>query len=196
MTSNTQLIGRAFSALSSVWLISIGIILVEGLVNAASSAILFGLLSLFITGPMLFGNARCFLAIARGEEVRISMLFDGFKHFVNTMLAGILFTLAVAVGLVFLLIPGIILGVGFSQTFYILSDHPEMECNTAMAESWRIVMKGGFFWKVLGMGILQFFVIVGGLIALGIGLFFAVPVVYTASGLLYDEIRAERPVLV
>ena len=88
-----------------------------------------------------------------------------------------------------------ILGVGFSQTFYILSDHPEMECNTAMAESWRIVMKGGFFWKVLGMGILQFFVIVGGLIALGIGLFFAVPVVYTASGLLYDEIRAERPVL-
>ena len=196
MTSNTQLIGRAFSALSSVWLISIGIILVEGLVNAASSAILFGLLSLFIAGPMLFGNARCFLAIARGEKVRISMLFDGFKHFVNTMLAGILLTLAVVVGLVFLLIPGIILGVGFSQTFYILSDHPEMECNTAMAESWRIVMKGGFFWKVLGMGILQFFVIVGGLIALGIGLFFAVPVVYTASGLLYDEIRAERPVLV
>ena len=72
------------------------------------------------------------------------MLFDGFKHFVNTMLAGILFTLAVVVGLVFLLIANI--------TFYILSDHPEMECNTAMA---RIVMKGGFFWKVLGMGILR-----------------------------------------
>lgn len=196
MTSNTQLIGRAWSALGPVWLVSIGIILVESLVNSAVSAVFFGLLSLFISGPMLMGNARCFLAVARGEEVRLSMLFDGFKHFVNTMLAGLLFLLAMAAGLILLVIPGIVIGIGFSQTFYILSDHPEMECTKAMSESWRMVMKGGFFWKVLGMGILQLFVILGGVLALGIGLLFAIPVIYTASGLLYDEIRSSQPVLV
>ena len=195
MTSNTQLISRAFSALSPVWLVSIGIVLVEGIVNTAASSLVFGVLSLAITGPMLFGNARCFLAIGRGQEVQVSMLFDGFKYYVNTMLAGILFTLAVVVGLILLFIPGIVIGVGLSQTFYIMSDNPEMECTEALKESWNLVMKGGFFWKVFGMGVLQFFVILAGLIALIIGVLFAVPVVYTASALLYDEIKASRLVL-
>ena len=192
MTSNTQLIGRSFSALSSVWLVSIGIIVVEAIVNSAASALAYGILSIFITGPLMFGNARCFLAIGRGQEVQVSMLFDGFKHFVNTMLAGILFVLALVGGLFLFVIPGIIVGVGLSQTFYIMADNPEMECTEALKESWGLVMKGGFFWKVFGMGSLQLFVVMAGFIALIIGVLFAVPVVYTASGLLYDEIKASR----
>lgn len=192
MTSNSQLIGRAFSALSPVWLISIGIVLIEALVNSAASSLAYGVLSLFITGPLLFGNSRCFLAIGRGQEVQVSMLFDGFKHFVNTMLAGILFSLAIVGGLILLVIPGIIVGVGLSQTFYIMADHPEMECTEALKESWALVMKGGFFWKVLGMGILQLLVFLAGFIALIVGVLFAVPVVYTASALLYDEMTASR----
>jgi len=194
MTSNTQLIGRSFEALSPVWLLAIGIILVENVVEWAASSISFGVASLFIIGPMMFGTARCFLAIGRGNDVSVGMLFDGFKHFLNTMLAGILYTLAIVLGFMLLVIPGIIAGIGFSQTFYIMSDHPEMECTEAMKESWRIVMKGGFFWKVFGMCILQFFVVLGGLIALVIGLLFAIPVVYTASALLFDEIRENQPV--
>jgi uncharacterized membrane protein len=95
-------------------------------------------------------------------------------------------------GLFLFVIPGIIVGVGLSQTFYIMADNPEMECTEALKESWGLVMKGGFFWKVFGMGILQLFVVLAGFIALIIGVLFAVPVVYTASALLYDEIKASR----
>ena len=73
-----------------------------------------------------------------------------------------------------------------------MTDNPEMECTEAPKESWGLVMKGGFFWKVFGMGILQLFVVLAGFIALIIGVLFVVPVVYTASALLYDEIKASR----
>ena len=91
--------------------------------------------------------------------------------------------------MLFLIIPGIIAAVGLSQSFYVLQDRPELGAVEALKESWRLVWTQGHFWKVVGMAFLSVFVILLGALALGVGLFFAVPVVAVAGAGLYEELK-------
>ena len=47
--------------------------------------------------------------------------------------------------------------------------------------------------KVLGMAFLAMFVVIGGVLALGVGLFIAIPLVSVMSAGLYEEIRLNDP---
>ena len=42
---------------------------------------------LIIGGPLIFGFSAFFLSLSRKQEARLSQLFDGFNHFVNTFKA-------------------------------------------------------------------------------------------------------------
>jgi uncharacterized membrane protein len=88
-----------------------------------------------------------------------------------------------------LVIPGLIAAVGLSQAFYVLQDRPELGAIEALKESWRLVWSQGHFWKVVGLGLLSLFVILLGVLAFGIGLFFAIPVVSVAGAGLYEELK-------
>ena len=62
----------------------------------------------------------------------------------------------------------------------------------ALKESWRLVWSQGHFWKVVGMAFLSVFVILLGALALGVGLFFAVPLVAVAGAGLYEELKGDH----
>ena len=115
--------------------------------------------------------------------------FDGFKHFLPTFFVFLLVGVIVFIGSILLVIPGIIAGIGLSQTFYILQDNPEMGSEAALQESWRLTWKNGNMWKVFFMGVLSFFVMLGGLLAFGVGLFFAIPLISVMMAGLYEELR-------
>lgn len=51
-----------------------------------SGAVPFGILM----GPMMCGMAKCFLAKRRGETVRFDLLFKGFDHFSESLIASML----------------------------------------------------------------------------------------------------------
>ena len=96
----------------------------------------------------------------------------------------------VLVGCVLLIIPGIIAAIGLSQTFYVLQDQPQLGAEGAIRESWRLTWTNGHMWKVFFMNILVFFVGLGGLLALGVGLLVALPLISVMGGGLYEELRA------
>ena len=58
-----------------------------------------------------------------------------------------------------------------------------------MQESWRLTWKNGNMWKVFFMGFLSFFVMLGGVLAFGVGLFFAIPLISVMMAGLYEELR-------
>ena len=76
-----------------------------------------------------------------------------------------------------------------SQTFYVLQDRPELGAEGAIRESWRLTWTNSNMLKVFFMSILSALVALGGLLALGVGLFFAIPLVSVMAGGLYEELR-------
>ena len=148
-----------------------------------------GLGSLVLSGALTFGFNRTMVQIYRGQTPQFETYFDGFQHFLQTLILFLLITTICMAGFVLLFIPGLIAAVGLSQAFYVLQDRPELGAIEALKESWRLVWSQGHFWKVVGLGLLSLFVILLGALAFGIGLFFAIPLVSVAGAGLYDELK-------
>ena len=190
MRSNLEILSRSWDALSSKWLLAIGIVLLHTVVNTVIGSVGFGLGTLALGGALSFGMSRTMVLLYRGHTPKVETYFDGFKHYLPTLVAFLLVSVIVLVGCVLLIIPGIIAAIGLSQTFYVLQDQPELGAEGAIRESWRLTWTNGHMWKVFFMNILVFFVGLGGLLALGVGLLVALPLISVMGGGLYEELRA------
>ena len=189
MRSNLEILSRSWDALSSKWLLAIGIVLLHTIVNGVVGSVGFGLGTLALGGALSFGMSRTMVLIYRGHTPQVETYFDGFKHYLPTLISFLLVSVIVLVGIVLLVIPGIVAAIGLSQTFYVLQDQPELGAEGAIRESWRLTWTNGNMLKVFLMGFVIFFVTLGGLLALGVGLLFAVPLVSVMAGGLYEELR-------
>ena len=189
MRSNLEILSRSWDALSSKWLLAIGIVLLHTIVNGVVGSVGFGLGTLALGGALSFGMSRTMVLIYRGHTPQVENYFDGFKHYLPTLIAFLLVSVIVLVGIVLLVIPGIVAAIGLSQTFYVLQDQPELGAEGAIRESWRLTWTNGNMLKVFLMGFVIFFVTLGGLLALGVGLLFAIPLVSVMAGGLYEELR-------
>ena len=189
MRSNLDILSRSWDALSSTWLLAIGLVLLHGILNSVIGSVGFGLGTLALSGALSFGLSRTMVLIYRGHTPQFETYFDGFKHFLPTLVAFLLVSVIVLVGFVLLIIPGIIAAIGLSQTFYVLQDRPELGAEGAIRESWRLTWTNGNMLKVFFMSILSALVALGGLLVLGVGLLFAIPLVSVMAGGLYEELR-------
>ena len=99
------------------------------------------ILPYILSGPFTFGYILYVACLVDTEQNNLNLLFKGFERFVETLLAGLLILLAVSVGTVLLIVPGIIVALVFSMTFYIMVDDPNISGLDAMQLSWNM-MKG------------------------------------------------------
>ena len=189
MRANIDILSRAWQQLQPRWLVAIALTLLHSLISFVVGSVGMGLGSLVLSGALTFGFNRTMVQIYRGQTPQFETYFDGFQHFLQTLILFLLVTTICMVGFVLLFIPGLIAAVGLSQAFYVLQDRPELGAIEALKESWRLVWSQGHFWKVVGLGLLSLFVILLGALAFGIGLFFAIPLVSVAGAGLYDELK-------
>ena len=189
MRANIDILSRAWQQLQPRWLVAIALTLLHTLITSVVGSVGLGFGSLVLTGALTFGFNRTMVQIYRGQTPQFETYFDGFQHFLQTLILFLLITTICMAGFVLLFIPGLIVAVGLSQSFYVLQDRPELGAVEALKESWRLVWSQGHFWKVVGLGLLSLFVVFLGALAFGVGLFFAIPVVSVAGAGLYDELR-------
>lgn len=132
------------------------------------------------------GMVRIFLNLARGDEADIGMLVGGGRHYLAGFLASIIVGVAVMLGFILLIIPGIILSLGLQFTFYALVDR-DLGAMDAVTESWRITdgHKVSIFVINFVIGILA---IVFSCITLGIGYFAVVPVLSLTQAVMYHSL--------
>ena len=193
MRSNIDILYRSWDALGSKWLLAIGLCLLHVVVSSAVGAFGFGLGALLVGGALSFGFNRTMVQIYRGETPALETYFDGFRHFLPTLVAYLILGVATMIGFVLLVIPGIIVALGLSQVYFVMQDRPELGVEGSLKESWRLTWTNGNMLKVLGMAFLAMFVVIGGALALGVGLFIAIPLVSVMSAGLYEEIRLNDP---
>jgi len=98
-------------------------------------------LVLVLSGPLRFSLSKMSLALVRKESIKVTQLFEGFHYFKNSLGVFLLSIVFVLLGLVAFIIPGIIIFIALSQSYFILADDPDLEPMDVFKKS-RSIMKG------------------------------------------------------
>lgn len=149
--------------------------------------ITFGLIWGFLVVPVIkYGEKYLFLKAMREEEFEIRDLFDGFSGmYGNIILTNLIVFAMVVFGFIMLIIPGIILACRLAFVPYILMDQ-KLEPMQAVEKSWQ--MTRGHGWEIFFMGIISFFLIIGGIICLIAGVFISIMWIHSAFASLYQSV--------
>lgn len=141
--------------------------------------------------PVLdFGADLLFLRAIRNEKLDLKEMFKGFKdNYLNIILANLIWFAIVGIGLVFLIIPGIILGCRLAFIPYLVMDK-KMEPVAAVEKSWE--MTRGHGWKIFWMSVIAVFLVIGGLLLLIVGVFFAVIWIVGAFAAFYHAVDLQE----
>lgn len=185
MNENVMLMRRAKAQLSGKWVnVAIGSLIYLVLMAIAGTTYL---LELIIYGPLTFGFILYLACNIDTGVNNFNLLFKGFERFADTLVAGLLYSLAVGIGLCLLIVPGIIVACGLSMTFFIMVDDPNISGIDALQQSWN--MMRGRKWDYF---CLQFRFIGWLLLAIltcGIGMIFLQPYMVAASQNFYRKLR-------
>ena len=185
--NHSMFMSLARQRLSNLWIISAVAYLIYSLIVGASTWAIIGII---LAGPMEYGWIMYLRKQADEGVSNMETLFSGFNRFAETMIAGILQGILVGIGCALLVIPGIILALGLSMTFYVMAEEPNISGVDALKKSWEM-MKGHkadlfvFYLKFIGWVLI-------GIITCGIGMFFVVPYIQTAQLYYYRELKNSR----
>lgn len=185
-TPNKDLMAQARAALSGNWGIAIGATIISGLVNGVAGSVIPGG-SLLIGGAMALGLVTFFLTLIRGQELRFSMIFDGFQRFVSSLGAYFFIAVFTLLWTLLLIIPGIIASLSYSMTFYIMADDPSIGCMDAIDRS-KEMMKG-MKWKLFCLGWRFFGWALLCILTCFIGFFWLAPYVSCATARFYEDVK-------
>lgn len=96
------------------------------------------------------GYMRFHLDLYDGTEPQVQTLFGQFSNWKTIIITNMLKSFYEFVGMLFLIIPGIIIGYNYAMTDYILVEHPDLTASEAMNRS-KEMMYGNrlrlFVWK-------------------------------------------------
>ncbi len=198
--SASEIRSAARTALSGHWAEAAMFTFVYYLVSWAIGAVSTGLdlivpgasmLVILLVLPMGWGYSVTFLGNRRGAEdpFNISRLLDGYKDFSRIFTTILLMQLYTFLWALLLIVPGIIKGLSYSMTCFVLCDNSDMKNNEAIELSMKMMdgHKTALFWLYLtfiGWGILCIF-------TFGIGYFWLAPYMQASLAQFYEEVKAD-----
>lgn len=191
--SNLQLMRDSRRDLAPHWGLGVLVAFVYVLIIGVPSSIFpdgEGIVSLVLAGPLAVGVAYFSFAIIRGETPHFFQLFEGFNVFGKSFLANLCYSLLVIVGFVLLIIPGIIVGLALSMTFFVMADRPELSFSECLNESWSLT--SGYRFKLLGLNLRFIPWYLLGILCLGVGVLLVIPWYYVTLARFYEELKVAR----
>ena len=176
----------------------IGVFLIYALLTGSASIIdtdgffdnLGDLIMFVISGPVTAGAYAVSLSLMRGEQADLGEMFDGFREFGRAFGVFALYSIAIVVGLVLLIVPGIYIAVALTPAMYLVLDDRLGVVDT-LRKAWA--MTEGYRWQIFVVGLAVIGINILGLIALVIGIIFTGALSLLVGAALYDELdRAYR----
>ncbi len=144
------------------------------------------ILSYPVLMPLIVGIIMLAINYSRGENIEFKSIFNYYHLMGKLALASILIYIMTVIGFMLLILPGIYLSIAYIFTLPLIADKG-MDVWEAMELSRKVVTKHWF--KVFGLFFLLSLIMALGALTLGIGLIWAVPLMFvTLYGLLYPLI--------
>ncbi len=121
-----------------------------------------------------------------------------FKELINSsakvygmfFVKNLLLYLAVGLGLMLCVLPGIYLAVRLTFVSYIAANEPELSVSETFSKSMNLTK--GRFWQLLGYGIVACIIVLAGLLLCCVGVLFTEPLAYVFMGVVYKELVQEN----
>lgn len=138
-----------------------------------------------VIGPLSVGFYLIIFKRMRGEELNVGDIAKGFNYFVPSVLANILISAFVAIGLALCIIPGLLIAALYLFTYAFILEQ-KLDFWEAMEAS-RKVLKDHLFEMtifVLLLGLINFV----GVLLCGIGVIFTIPLTTAATAIAYDDL--------
>jgi uncharacterized membrane protein len=148
----------------------------------------FNLIGWFVSILISMGVIRIALKITDGRPIQTADLFQRADLALPYIIASFIVGVMVAIGFVFLIVPGIYLAITFGFFSYNIVDkeHGIME---SIEQSAAITKAQK--WDLFAFGVALFFFNLAGALALGIGLLITIPVSLLAMAFVYRRISGE-----
>lgn len=165
------------------WLL-IGATLIAGLINGLAANVPFANL---LTYPVLV--AGLYLMIMRlesGRPLALSNLFDALPRILPLVLASVVTSLLIVLGLVLFVIPGLYLAVAYGFTTLNIIDR-DLDFWPAMESSRKTITS--VFWPYLGLILVLGVITIAAALPFGLGLPIAVPVCLAAQYRFYRRLN-------
>jgi uncharacterized membrane protein len=145
--------------------------------------------TLFIINPISYGAKYVYLKAVRHNKFDVKEVFDAFKNYLNVVLAALLASSIIVIGFIFLIIPGIIFACRLAFVPYLVMDK-NLDPVKAVEESWRLTK--GYGWKIFWMAILAFFIAIGGILCLFVGIIFSIIWITASFAAMYQAVLQAR----
>ena len=198
--SASEIRSAARTALSGHWAEAAMFTFVYYLVSWAIGAVSAGLdlivpgasmLVILLVLPMGWGYSVAFLGNRRGAEdpFNVSHLLDGYKDFSRIFTTILLMQLYTFLWALLLIVPGIIKGLSYSMTCFVLRDNPDMKNNEAIELSMKMMDGHKLDLFILELSFIGWYIL--GLFTFCIGYLWLVPYEYTAIAAFYEDVKAE-----
>lgn len=140
--------------------------------------------------PIGVGMQYIFLDMKRGKQTGVKDLLAPVRNYRPILGLSLLTSILIGVGMILLIVPGFILALGFTMSFYILRDRPELGVFGSMSASWN--MMRGHKMELFLVCLSFFGWIVLGILTLMIGFLWLYPYIYTAMACFYERIKEEE----
>lgn len=138
--------------------------------------------SLLITGYLTAGATKIWLDAARGRDARFGDLFGGGARAPSFVGAVVLLALAMAVGFLCLVVPGLIAQAGLGLAPYFVVD-AKMGPLRALSASWEVTK--GHRLALVGLWTASMLLLAVGSVACGVGVLVAYPITGVATAIVY-----------
>lgn len=137
------------------------------------------------------GLIRMMLVTARGGTPTFRTILSGWDRFLPMLATNLLGAIAMSVGLVLLIVPGIIVGYGIAFATYFVVD-ANLGPIEALRESWQATR--GQKFELFILSLLSGLVCLAGLAACGVGLVASYPVCTLAFAVAFTRATGRMPV--
>lgn len=182
--SRAQLAGK-------VWPI-FGCLFIAGLVVGASELLsavpIVGILvPIVIQGAILLGIAQLMLNVTYGDEPSLEAVFSGFKSILQAALMSFLVGLFVSLWSLLFVIPGIVMAISYSMSWYIMCENPDMSAMDCIRESKSIMHGHKMEYFILMLSFIGWILL--GTVTFGIAYIYVGPYMKLASVNFYHRIK-------
>ena len=160
------------------------------LMPLVSLAGLLGIVSFILGGTVELGYAKFLLKQYDRKELQFSDLFSQFERFGTGFAQKFLRMLYTCLWALLLVIPGIVKGLSYAMTPFILEEHPEMTASEAIKASMKLMDGHKMDLFILGLTFLGWEILA--CLTMGIGFLFLNPYMNAAYAAFYRNISGQR----
>lgn len=146
--------------------------------------VLFQIIQTAVSMPLMAGLYMMGVKIVAKVPVTAGEVVAYFNQFLNLAIAGVLIYVLVIIGVIFLILPGIYLGVAYGMALPLIVEK-NMKPWEAMETSRKAITHHWF--KIFGLYFVLVLIMMLAMIPLGLGLIWVVPLMIVAYGVLYTK---------